>query len=101
VNDLEFFQAVFKKAPQVLKYLYLIRHSLIRLSYYPLAQPSIRIVAELKEDFNPKLYLAILLDLTDAITFFGRKSFYAKKPESDLRVVKDPSLEKDKKKKFR
>jgi hypothetical protein len=96
VNDLEFFQSVFKNTPQVVKYLYLIRHSLIRLSYYPLAQPSIRMVALLKEDFDPKLYMEILFVLTDAITSVGQKSFYAKKPSGDARVIKDISLEKGK-----
>jgi hypothetical protein len=94
VNDLEFFQAVFKKDPQIIKYLYSIRHSLIRLSYYPLAQPSIRMVALLKENTNPKFFLEILFKLTDAMAIIGEKSFYSKKPTSESQVVKDISLEK-------
>jgi hypothetical protein len=98
VNDLEFFQAAFKKDPQIIKYLYSVRHSLIRLSYYPLAQPSIRMVALLKEDLNPKFFLEILFNLTEAMSYLGQKSFYSKKPVGDSQVIKDISLEKGKRK---
>jgi hypothetical protein len=98
VNDAEFFQAVFKKSPQLVKYLYSLRSSLIRLSYYPLTQPSIRIVSKLDDAFNPKLHMAILIELTATIASLGQKGYYAKKKSADLRIAKDISLEKDKRK---
>lgn len=96
VNDEEFFKAIFSKSPQVVKYLYGMRRSLLRLSYYPLSVPSIRFVAELEESFNPSLILNTIIDLTSAIADLGNKGHYAKKRSSETKIRKDPSLEKDK-----
>ena len=97
-RHVEFFQAVFKKSPQLVKYLYSLRSCLVRLSYYPLTQPSIRIVSKLDDTFNPKIHIATLIELTATITALGQKGYYAKKKSADIRIAKDKSLEKDKRK---
>jgi hypothetical protein len=98
VNDEEFFKAIFAKSPQIIKYIYGMRDSFHRLSYYPLASPSIRFVAELKKDFNPNLILNSIIELTSAITKLGNRGHYAKKRSAETKITKDPSLERDERK---
>ena len=96
VNDLEFFQAVYQKAPQVVKNLYSIRNNLIRLSFYPLVHPSLRLVSILDDKFNPKISLDILNELTSTIASLAQKGYFAKTRSINLRVAKDLTLEKNK-----
>ncbi|MFW9905509.1 MAG: hypothetical protein ACFFFH_14300 [Candidatus Thorarchaeota archaeon] len=95
VNDEELFVKALRKGKGVIKNLYTQKNQLVRLSYYPLEKPSIRLVAELTDGLNPKQLMDVLFDLTTNIADLGRKGFYAKR-RSGLRVVKDENLEKDK-----
>lgn len=99
VNDAEFFHKAFHVGKRLIKNLYSQRNHLIRLSYYPLETPSIRLVAELNERFNPKILIEILFDLTTNITKLGNKGYYAK--QRHLRVFKDKNVEKDKQRRYK
>jgi hypothetical protein len=95
VNDEELFVKALRKEKGIIRNLYSQRNHIVRLSYYPLEKPSIRLVAELIDGINPKQLIDILFDLTMNISELGRKGYYAKQRGS-LRVVKDENLEKDK-----
>lgn len=90
VNDREFFETIFEKSPNLLKIIYSIRDALVRVSLYPLATPSIRIVAELNENTKPSLILRLLLELVAEITKLAKKGFYTKQQVAP--VTKDPTL---------
>jgi hypothetical protein len=96
VNDSDFFKAVFQKEQEIIKYIYAIRNSIVRISYYPLERPSIRLVTNMDNDINPKLLFNILFELTSTIVFLGKKSYYSKQRSVASRLVKDVTLEKDK-----
>ena len=95
VNDEELFVKALREGKRIIKNLYAQKNHIVRLSYYPLEKPSIRLVAELMDGVNPKQLLDILFDLTMNITNLGKKGYYAKQ-RSNLRVIKDETLEKDK-----
>ncbi|MFW9778457.1 MAG: hypothetical protein ACFFE8_06335 [Candidatus Heimdallarchaeota archaeon] len=94
VNDREFFQTIFESNPNLLKIIYSIRENLVRVSLYPLATPSIRIVTELNERTQPSLSLRLLLELVTEITRLGKKGFYMK--QQVPRVTKDPTIKEEK-----
>ncbi|MFW9855327.1 MAG: hypothetical protein ACFFFG_09700 [Candidatus Thorarchaeota archaeon] len=98
VNDLEFFQALFEGAPNILKIVFSARKHLVRVSLYPLATPSIRVVAKLDEDTKSPLLLRLVLEMTTNLAKLGNKGFYAKQRVG--RVVKDPSIKDDGKPRF-
>ena len=95
VNDQEFFKSIFKKHDQIVKNIYFHKNQIVRISFYPLESPSIRLVIELTEGIRPKLLLDILNELTAAIITTGKKGYFAK---TGLRIVKDTTLEADKEK---
>ena len=98
VNDSELFLTAFKKEKQIIKNLYSLRNHIIRLSYYPLESPSIRLVAELSESLNPRPLMDILFNLTANIADLGNKGYYAKQRTIGLRIYEDKTIEKDKQK---
>ncbi|MFX1285988.1 MAG: hypothetical protein ACFFB5_20260 [Promethearchaeota archaeon] len=98
VNDSDLFLTAFKKGKNIIRNLYSMRDHLIRLSYYPLESPSIRIVAELTESLNPRPLMNILFNLTANIADLGKKNYYSKKRTIGLRIHEDKTVEKDKQK---
>ncbi len=96
VNDPEFFKTIFTRETQITKKLFAQRNQIVRVSFYPLSSPSIRLVTELNEGIRPKLLLEILSDLTAAIISLGTKGFYSK--QKSVGIVKDKTIEKDERK---
>ncbi len=97
VNDPEFFKAIFKNEPQILRNIFSQRYNIVRISYYPLDSPSIRLVAELSEMAEPEKLMAILFDLTKNIVTLASKGFYSKQ-KIKLRIIKDKTIEEEKQK---
>lgn len=93
VNDQDFFKAVFQKNTQIIKKLYSQKEHIVRVSFYPLESPSIRIVGELSEGVRPIQLMDILFDMTNGIISLGHKGFYAK--QKALRLIEDKTLEKE------
>lgn len=96
-NDPDFFFAIFEKEINIIKNLFVQRNQLVRISFYPLESPSIRIVAYLDGKIRPKLLTDVLFDMTSVISSFARKGYYAKKKTVGSRIVPDKTIEKDKK----
>ncbi|UCG01173.1 MAG: hypothetical protein JSW11_16335 [Candidatus Heimdallarchaeota archaeon] len=95
VNDSDFFEAIFQKNKRLIQILFNQRNHIVRVSLYPLESPSIRVVAELNEQVNPKLLIDVIFFSAAAITSVAKKGFFAKQ-KAGLRVVPDKTLEKDK-----
>ncbi len=98
VNDSELFLTAFKKGKHIIRNLYSLRNQIIRLSYYPLESPSIRIVAVLSESLNLKPLMDLLFTLTANIADLGKKGYYSKQRTVGLRIHEDKTVEKDKRK---
>jgi len=94
-NDKNLFLACFREDKNILKKIYAQRNFIVRISYYPLESPSIHLVAEMREGLNPKFLIDILFDLTTIITKLGKSGYYSKQRETQ-RIVKDKTIEKDK-----
>lgn len=97
VNDPEFFKTIFTRETHIAKKIFAQRNQIVRISFYPLSSPSIRLVTELNEGVRPKLLLEILSDLTASILSLGEKGFYSK--QKALRIVKDTTIEEDERRK--
>jgi len=100
VNAPLLFPAILQYKKNIAKNLFAYRNMIVRISFYPLTSPSLRIVAELSDRLNFKHLLDILSDFTIGIISLGKKGQYAKERTS-LRIVRDKDLEKDKEKKYR
>lgn len=100
VNAPSLFLAILKNKKNLTKNLFAYRNMIVRISFYPLTSPSLRIVAELSNRLNFKHLLDILSDLTVGIMSLGKKGLYAKERTS-IRIVRDKDLEKDREKKYR
>lgn len=96
VNDPEFFKTIFSRETKIARKIFAQRDQIVRVSFYPLSSPSIRLVTELNEGVRPKLLLEILSDLTAAISSLGAKGFYSK--QKSLGIVKDKTIEEDERK---
>jgi hypothetical protein len=96
VNDSDFFNSVFKRDQEIIKNIYAARNSIVRISYYPLERPSVRLVTNMDNNITPKQLYNILFKLTSTMAFLGKKGFYTKQRTVASRIVKDITLEKDK-----
>jgi len=96
VNDLEFFEKIFQENTQIIKKIYAQKNNITRISLYPLESPSIRLVAEIKEELKPRLLLDILFDLTNSISSLTKKGYFAKRKVIP-RIYRDTTLDKEKK----
>jgi len=95
VNDPDFFRAVFQNKPEIVKNLFSQRNHVVRVSYYPLDSPSIRLVSENIEFVNSVKVMDILFDLTSTIETLGTKKYYTKHKEG-LRTFQDEKAEEEK-----
>jgi len=95
VNDPDFFRAVFQTKPEIVKNLFSQRNHVVRVSYYPLDTPSIRLVSENIEFVDSVKVMDILFDLTSTIETLGTKKFYTKQKEG-LRTIQDDKAEEEK-----
>ncbi|MHA1940440.1 MAG: hypothetical protein ACXAB2_01280 [Candidatus Hodarchaeales archaeon] len=94
-NNAEFFKGAFQKEPEILRNIFAQKDNIVRLSYYPLESPSIRLVLEITDTLNPGRCVDILFGLTSAIVSLGTKGFYTKQ-KKHLRVIKDETIEEEK-----
>ncbi|MFX0013930.1 MAG: hypothetical protein ACFFB2_12905 [Promethearchaeota archaeon] len=97
VNDFEFFKKILEEQSDIIKKIYAQKEQIIRISLYPLESPSIRLAAEINESLKPKLLFDILFELTSGITSLAKKGYFSKQKQIP-RVIKDTTIEKDKKK---
>lgn len=95
VNDPDFFRSVFQNKPEIVKNLFSQRNHVVRVSYYPLDTPSIRLVSENIEFVNSVKVMDILFDLTSTIETLGTKKYYTKQKEG-LRTFQDDKAEEEK-----
>ena len=95
VNDPDFFRSVFQNKPEIVKNLFSQRTHVVRVSYYPLDSPSIRLVSENIEFVNSVKVMDILFDLTSTIETLGTKKYYTKQKEA-LRTFQDDKAEEEK-----
>jgi hypothetical protein len=100
-NDSELIRIIFQTNRDIAKRLYLMRNHIIRVSFYPLENPSLRLVAKLNEQLITKPLIDIILNLTTGITTIAKKGYLTKDRKAGLRIYRDKTVEKDKEKRYK
>ncbi|MHA1947162.1 MAG: hypothetical protein ACXAC6_12085 [Candidatus Hodarchaeales archaeon] len=100
-NNIKLVYEIFQQEKKLFRSLYTLRDNIERISFYPFEAPSIRFVALINDRLQQKLFIDFVFNFTEVMTNIAQKDHFIKQRKESLRLYRDPTLDKDKDKRYR